>query len=1351
MYLVERTCTKISTNGSDTNVSPKPLSAYQNLSAYVLLGDPGSGKTTAFKQEEVSQPDAFCVTARDLITFEDRPEWHDKTLFIDGLDEIRAGSLDARTPFDAIRARLEKLGRPRFRLSCREADWFGAADQEHLKSVSPDRQVTILHIDPLTKADIVEILNHNPRVSNAEEFMQWAEQRGLNELLTNPQILDMLAKAVADGKWPDTRKQTFEMACQTIIREHNQEHLGAKHTQPVDENQQLNAAGFLCAVQLIAGNAGYALSREMADNEFPELNNPAFDNVELLNEVAHTKLFKAPVDGQIIPIHRHVAEYLAARYLAGRIEHSGLPIGRILALITGEDGVVVAELRGLSAWLAALCKSQRSAIIERDPLGVVLYGDVQDFTNQDKRRVLDDLQREAVRYPWFRSSHWTASPFGALATPDMDVEFHNILTASDRSETHQALADCVLDAMTYGAKFPSLYGALLEIARDTTWWLRIRRGALKVIQRNGEDKPNTAIQLKMLTEEINNNTVVDSDDELMGYLLTILYPQSISAAEILDYLHAPKQRNLIGIYLRFWDHQLLEQSSDSDVSTLLDELAARLDILQPVLSDHHMHDLTLGLLARGLEVHGESIDSMRLYKWLGVILDKHGHLHSGAKIHIENIRSWLETHPTAQKDIIDIGLDHCIEEENVRFCMYKVERQLFNTKPPADFGQWCLERMKKTTNDDAARYLLQRAFGTIGYPDSDTSFTLETIEEIVEQEPKYKAWLSEIVVCPIELDEREYIKQRRLREAEEHEKKQEWIHTVKSYQTELREGRAYPRPLHDLATAYFGHFIESEGDTPLERLRNFLDHDEDLVQSVCEGLRRSLERDDIPNVTDIVNLYVKEKTSLLSRPFLAGLEEITRASPENVNQLDDNQIRQAIAFVLVDGTGEDPDWYKSLLESHPELVAEVMTAYVTAALRSNKQHITGIYGLAYFETYRTVARLASLTMLNAFPVRSTNQQLTSLDGLLKAALRYADRQALLTLIEKKLNLRSMNVAQRVRWLTAGLIAAPETYLKLFADFIKEKEKRVQHLAGFLTDDHNQWSPLDDMPVSALSLLVCLIGGFFAPYTHEVGKASLVSPAMSAADFVNRLINRLGSQPGKEATDMLDILSADPRLHRWQTALHHAQFEQRAVQREASFQHHDIRQVGETLNNRSPANAGDLAALTTDILQELAHRIRNGNTDDYRQFWNEVDHQLTTPRHEETCRDALLSDLQQRFTSLGIDAQPEGHYADDKRADIRVAYGGSDGFAIPIEIKKNISPDLWRAIRDQLIAKYTRDPCAHRFGIYLVFWFGADKTQPPPSGPRPRTADELEKRLRSILSADEKRKISVCVIDVAKPE
>ena len=92
--------------------NPKPLSAYRSVQAYVLLGDPGSGKTTSFRAEcEELGDQAKFISARDFLVYEAAPEeLQGRTLFIDGLDEVRAGALDVRSPFDRIRGLLIQAG-----------------------------------------------------------------------------------------------------------------------------------------------------------------------------------------------------------------------------------------------------------------------------------------------------------------------------------------------------------------------------------------------------------------------------------------------------------------------------------------------------------------------------------------------------------------------------------------------------------------------------------------------------------------------------------------------------------------------------------------------------------------------------------------------------------------------------------------------------------------------------------------------------------------------------------------------------------------------------------------------------------------------------------------------------------------------------------------------------------------------------------------------------------------------------------------------------------------------------------------------------------------------------------------
>ncbi|MCY3839401.1 MAG: hypothetical protein OXH09_12285 [Gammaproteobacteria bacterium] len=296
-----------------------PLVAFRDRDAFVLLAAPGAGKTRAFKHEAHDVQGCY-ITARNFLTLPVRPEWRETTLFIDGLDERRAGSSDQRTPLDEIRAKLDSLGKPRFRLSCREADWFGANDRSHLAMVAPGGEVTELRLDPLTEEDSLRLLRQLG-VGDLRVFVAKARGHGLDALMGNPQALEMLARSVASGgEWPTTRMGTFERSCRELAKELNREHQLAGRPQ-IGTPELLDAAGRLCAVCLLTGAAGYAEFE--GDRDLLPLSGFRTPVQEVLQVVCRTSLFEKD-DRSFAPRHRQIAEFLGGRYLAGLVA-DGLP------------------------------------------------------------------------------------------------------------------------------------------------------------------------------------------------------------------------------------------------------------------------------------------------------------------------------------------------------------------------------------------------------------------------------------------------------------------------------------------------------------------------------------------------------------------------------------------------------------------------------------------------------------------------------------------------------------------------------------------------------------------------------------------------------------------------------------------------------------------------------------------------------------------------------------------------------------------------------------------------------------------------------------------------------------------
>ena len=760
--------------------------------------------------------------------------------------------------------------------------------------------------------------------------------------------------------------------------------------------------------------------------------------------------------------------------------------------------------------------------------------------------------------------------------------------------------------------------------------------------------------------------------------------------------------------------------------------------------DTRFGQLPVELLNRVLRETRGSVAADRLYEWLGVVSDP------GLRWperETARVRFELERNADTLKDLITHGVETCLRRGDE--CADLVDRRLFGARPWG-YGRWCLQMALDAEEGKAASFYLQELLGCVmngaragGLTVDEARGRLATDEVLLKQFDDKVARRSRVETGtePRPVPE----------SAEDTAEQRTWQTQIAAQAPELRAGRGAPRLLHRVAEAYLGIQENSAGKTPRERLGDLVGSRVDLIELLLAGMEGTIAREDLPDCDDVVRLFDQERVNPLMLPFMAGLHCLEQSDRLSGGDLNENQIRLAVTTLYTlprglfdpdsaSGNSEyRPEWFRTVLRDKPALVADVVRRSAARKLETGVQLAIELRELANDEDHQEVAELISLPVLDHFPEPKTDEALQALCWALRAALKTCDWSDVGRVIEERLARGDLGARERGCWIAAGYLVEPERYgedLQSLADDEDALNSRAMFAAvrRFPKELTRRLTARDVAP------LVVAMGA-------TLGFDGLPEGAFwSTSD----LIATLAADPSAAATETLEVLAGVPDAQPWSPAITGARERQARQRREQEYQHMDIGKVVQTLDGGTLANPGDLTALVFDDLKALSLKIRDGSTSDWRQHWNVDQHkQPTTPRPEDACRDAILSDLQERLERLGVDAQPEGVYADDKRSDIRVSFAG---FNVPVEIKRSCHRDVWTAVRSQLIAKYTRDPGAAGYGIYLVLWFGdTEKCRPTKlKGWTPATADEVRLRIQDSLSDHEAQLISVCVVDVSTP-
>lgn len=586
---VSRTLTFVNANGKQERITDRALLKLSG--PVVILGEPGSGKTWLLR----SIADHLGARFRSAASFVIHPDpaqlaVASMPLVIDGLDELAAAR--ESDPINRVLRQLILAGCPSFFLSCRAADWRGAAARQDILDEygAPPME---LFVEPLTHDSAVEFLSQTMSAHDAQGVVDYLDARALPDLYGNPLTLRLFSEVAGDTTvLPERRADLLRRACEVMWNERNDRH-DRSPLSSLDMDTALDATGAAFAALILTGATAMS-TRPSAVNELDLLQASKIRSLPggiNVNVVMGSRLFVPGDDSnQFKPLHRSIAEYLGARWLA-RSTNDDLARERLLAYLV-VDGGVPASLRGIHAWLAHFDSHFTAPVILADPYGVLRYGDADGLSPTHARLLLKSLRRLESEDPFFRAGDWAKHSAGAL--------------------THETLSDDIRDAIHDPKTTYHLRTLLLEALQGSSLSIGLADDLQTIMLNTGEHKfvfgerrdaaqalarvPNSSIDWPSIV--VNVSTRKDQASRRLGLLLLedVGYEKfgpSCIAQVVLGYLgllrdQTTEDEDSSSVGDLFLTSRRLP---DDLVGGVLDELAARVPAADPVVDSEIRDEL----------------------------------------------------------------------------------------------------------------------------------------------------------------------------------------------------------------------------------------------------------------------------------------------------------------------------------------------------------------------------------------------------------------------------------------------------------------------------------------------------------------------------------------------------------------------------------------------------------------------------------------------------------------------------------------------------------------------------------------------------------------------------------------
>ncbi|MCH6161487.1 hypothetical protein [Streptomyces marispadix] len=571
--------------------------------AMVVLGEPGSGKTSVLSQlteelpsvidpwegttaaclwinggnltEASYQEELGChfdgLPPAGVTTGETGVLW----VVLDQMDESPLRLHLARRLERSLRGR--DTSRVRFLMACRTDDYPPTMTAVLSKAFKACWRVDLA---PLSREDAVALADSAG--VPGQDLIAAAEEAGAAVLASIPLTLELLVLTYQrDGQLHGKPENLFARGVTLLAEGRDPQRFGSSGVTSASQRESL--AGRIAAQMLLSGHRSVWLGHVFEAGAFDAPGDALLDDLEqgttgsyrvtrqMLLETLATALFTAPEENRRAFRHSSVTAYLAARYLTEqKTNEQQLKNLFLVGAPDGETASIPAPLRETAAWLVAMNPNATRWLADADPESLAVHSAL--VRSDEVRQLTVSRLLERAAQVELGNTGWSFTRWN-LHYPGLADQLADVLEtapqegAADWQSTARVRLAIKL-AQEASTASPRLAEALLRLAENEAWGQAERRLAARAAHGCDADRAVPGLR-RILASLMESSTAadIDPDHDLRGTVLSLLWPDHLDVETMLAALRPPRE-HMYGAMDGFLS-TMSRQCPDEDLPRLL--------------------------------------------------------------------------------------------------------------------------------------------------------------------------------------------------------------------------------------------------------------------------------------------------------------------------------------------------------------------------------------------------------------------------------------------------------------------------------------------------------------------------------------------------------------------------------------------------------------------------------------------------------------------------------------------------------------------------------------------------------------------------------------------------------------